>query len=216
LAVEFEMQVNQVIWVTRADGQDDWYVSNVQDCDNKNFCISIPTQGPNPLILHEGDAAKVLLISEVSRFEFQTLVTGRRYDNIPLYVLALPKEYKRIQLRDFVRIPIVLEMHYAELPEDGQAPVFIPCSCLDLSGGGMRLLLKKGYHTDTGLLLKFTLPFDKYVENVEAMGKVVRSSLINSVNLYHVGVEFIKISRRQQDLVVRFILSKLYGQNRLR
>jgi c-di-GMP-binding flagellar brake protein YcgR len=216
LTAEFEIQINQAILVTRADSNDDWYVSKVQDLDDNNFCISIPTQGSSPLILNNRDAVKVSLIFKGARFEFETLILGRRYDNIQLYVLALPKEYKRIQLRDFVRLPIVLEMYYAELPEDGQLPVFVGCSCLDLSGGGIRLLLKKGYQIGTRLLLKFPLPFRNHSVDLEAMGKVVRSSLIVNINLYHVSVTFENISCRQQDLIVRFVLTRLSEQNRLR
>lgn len=213
---EIEIQINQAIQVTRADGKDDWYVSSIQDLDNKNFCISIPTQGIRPLILHNGDAAKISLISETSRFEFETLVVGQRNDNIPLYILALPKEYKRIQLRDFVRISIMLEMNYAELPEDGKAPVFKRCYSHDLSGGGIGFFLKNNYTADTRLLLKFTLPFRNRKEIIEVMGRVVRSSLVERVKVYHIGVRFVEIGRTQQDLIAHFILTKLAEQNRLR
>lgn len=214
--IEFDIQINQAIRITRTGDKDDWYVSSVQDLDENNFYISIPTQGPNSLILHNGDAAKVSLISEGSRFEFETVMLGQHYDNIPLYVLALPKEYKRIQLRDFVRLPIVLEIHFCELTENEQLPVFSRCKCLDLSGGGCRLLLKKEYPLNTRLLLKFILPIRNRTEKIEVTGKVVRTSLVERINQYHVGVKFEKISRRLQDLIVYFILAKLSEQNRLR
>jgi hypothetical protein len=48
------------------------------------------------------------------------------------------------------------------------------------------------------------------------MGKVVRSWYIKDVKTYHIGVKFVKTGRRQENLLVCFVLSRLYGQNRLR
>jgi c-di-GMP-binding flagellar brake protein YcgR len=77
-------------------------------------------------------------------------------------------------------------------------------------------LSKKRYDAVIRLLLKFTLQFRNREEQIEVMGRVVRSSFIERVKRYHVGVRFMKISRTQQDLIVYFILTKLAEQNHLR
>lgn len=209
------LQINQNIRITRMEGKEDWYLSDIQDIGKHEICISIPTKGPNPLVLNSGDLVRVSLVSEMSRIEFETKVVGWRYDNIPLYTLALPKDYKRVQLRDYVRIPIVLQVDYADLPDPGQKPVFIKCNSLDLSGGGIRLLLQKEYPADTSLLLIITIPLQARQEELEVVGRVVRSWPDQNVKLYQTALQFIKISRKQQDLIIRFILLKMSEQRRL-
>jgi c-di-GMP-binding flagellar brake protein YcgR len=218
MAKKLDIQINQTIRVALigVEEDNDWYISDVQDLDNETFSISIPTRDTNPLKLYEGDTAKISFIHGQYRYEFETLVVGRRYDNIRLYVLALPKEYKRIQLRDFVRIPIVIEMYYAELPEDGQPPLFKSCDSLDLSAGGVRIFLENGYAAGTRLLLKFNLPIRTRPEKIEVMSKVVRSWQVKSVNRYHIGLKFVEISPEQQDLIDRFIMERFSQQGHLK
>jgi len=210
-----KLKINQNVLVTRAGGEDDWYATSVQDINDKEFCISIPTKESIPLILMSGEAVKVSFVHDNSRFEFEARVKGRRQDNVPLYVLTLPKEYKRVQMRGFVRVPVIMEVCYARVPEEGKQPVFNRGDTLDLSGGGMRLLIKEDYPVDTRLIIKFTLPLKTGPEEIEVVGRVVRSWSHEQTRLRQVAVEFVKIYRRQQDLVVRFILSKLSEQRRL-
>jgi len=215
LAEKKWLRINQNILVTRAGGEDDWYASSVQDINDREFCISMPAKESIPLILMSGEAVKISFIYDNSRFEFETRVKGRRHDNVPLYVLTLPKEYKKVQLRKFARVPVIMEVCYARIPEEGKQPVFNRGDCLDLSGGGIRLLIKEDYPVDTRLIIKFTLPFKTGPEEIEAVGRVVRTWSHEQVRLQHVAVEFVKIYRRQQDLIVRYILSKMSEQRRL-
>lgn len=212
---QHKIQINLKIRVNRK-GEKNWYASSVQDIDRNSFSISIPTLGASPLILKPGEQVNIAFVLEMSRFEFETKVIGRRYDNIPLYVMALPKRYVRVQLREFVRIPVILEVKYAVLPDDGKQPTFNICSSLDLSGGGMKLLLEEKYPESDKLILRFTLPFKTCAEEIEAVGRVVRVWRETESTLYQTAVKFERISRKQQDLIVRFILMKMSEQRRLR
>lgn len=220
MATEQKIKMNQSISISRAEGEEDWYNSSVQDLDDNSFCITIPLQGPNPLILDNGDRVKVNYVSDMSRFEFETKVVGWRSDNIPMYVLARPKDVKRIQLREFVRLNVLLEAECAEIPEEGKQPVFKKCSALDISGGGTRLLLKKEYPPGTELLLRFALPIKKsrgnVLEIIEITGRVARAWPNRDDGRYQTAIEFKGIGRRQQDLIVRFVLQKMAEQRRLK
>lgn len=209
------LQINQNIRVTRAGGEEKWFVSSVQDISDNDFSISIPTRGHNPLNLQRGDLVKISFITQASRIEFETEVTGWRYDNIPMYVLLLPKKMKRVQLREFVRISVIMDAYYAEVPEAGEKPVFSKCTSLDLSGGGMKLLLKKDYPVDTKLMIKFNIPLKNGVEEMEVTGSVIRTWPAENSNSHQVVIKFFKINRKQQDSIVRFVLTKMSEQRRL-
>jgi len=215
LVEEMVLKINQNILAARAGVEDIWYSSSIQDVADNEFCISVPTRGASPMVLKKGDLIKITLIAGVSRYEFEAKVTGLRHDNIPLYVLDPPKDYNRIQLREFVRLPIVLEINYAEEPSEGKEPVFSKGNSLDLSGGGIRLLSHKPFLENTILLLKITLPLKTGREFFEVRGRVARSWPDEDLGLFQVAVQFIEISRTLQDRIVRFIFMKMSEQRRL-
>lgn len=209
------LRVNLNIKVTRASGEEDWYSSSVQDVGPGTFYIAVPTQGPNPLVLGRGEKVRVTFVNEMSRYEFTTAVVGWRQDNIPLYELLIPGELRRIQLREFVRVPVMLDVEYAEDTGEGARPSYKKCTALDISGGGVRLLTKKEMPAGTRLFLRFTLPLKTGPEEMELKGKVVRSWSDPETRNHQCGVQFVGISRRQQDLIVRYVLFKLSEQRRL-
>lgn len=209
------IQINRKIRVNLLIDRENSYVSNIQDVKDQELLISIPTRGTKPLILNDGDLIKVSFISDLARYEFQTKVLGRRYDNIPMYALALPEVCRRIQLRKFARVPTVLEVMYAEVPDEGEKYEFIKCTSLDLSGGGSRLMLKKALPVGARLIVRMNIPTSDGPEHLELLGKVVRTLPDENLKYYHTAVQFIKISRRQQDLIVRYIFAKMSEQRRL-
>lgn len=209
------LRINTNIKVTRAAGEEDWYSSTVQDIGTGTLSIAVPTQGPNPLVLGRGEKVRVTFVNQMSRYEFTTTVVGWRHDNIPLYELLIPSELKRIQLREFVRVPVMMDVDYAVDAGEGERPSYKKCTALDISGGGMRLLTKKEIPAGTGLFLRFVLPLKTGPETMELKGKVVRSWSDPETKNYQCGVQFLGISRRQQDLIVRFVLFKLSEQRRL-
>jgi c-di-GMP-binding flagellar brake protein YcgR len=209
------IQINQKIQVDLLSSKENSYVSNIQDIKDRELIISIPTKGINPLALKNGDLIKVSFISDSTRYEFKTKVIGWRYDNIPMYALALPEFCKRIQLRKFVRIPTILEVMYAEVTDEGKCGEFVKSTSLDLSGGGIRLMLKKDLPADARLLLKINIPMKNGLECLELMGVVVRTLPDEHLKLFNAAVKFIDISRRQQDLIVRYTFGKMAEQRRL-
>lgn len=209
------LRINHNLKITRSGGEEEWYVSKVQDISDAGLCISVPVKGANPLVLGIGETVKITFIMEMSRYEFETRITRWRHDNILLYELAWPEKIRRIQLREFVRVSCIIEVEYAELPQEGRQPVFKPCDSLDLSGSGMRLLVQKEYPAGTRLMLKWVLPFPGFEEQIEVMGKVVRSRPDRNARKYLTGIQFEEISRRQQDLIVRYVLRRLSEQRRL-
>lgn len=210
------LKINQSIRLTLADGEEDWFATNIQNISQNEFYVAVPTRGANSVGLRKGEPVKVSFVFEGSKYEFKTRVTGRHFDNIPLYSLEIPGRFKRIQLREFVRILTFLEVFCAEFPEEGKEPFFIKGSSIDLSGGGIRLLLNKRYKEDTVLLIKFTIPFQYCPETVQMKGRVVRSCIDENTGLFQAAIEFQDISRKHQDFIVRYVFMKMSEQRRLK
>jgi len=208
MTVEQWIKINQSIRVSRDLEEPDWFDSNIQDVQKGKFYITIPYQKTNPLILDKGDQVIVNIVLQGARIEFKTILLGRQVDNIPLYVLSWPDDYNRVQDRKFVRLPVIMDIFYAEVPKEGESPQYIKSSAQDISGGGVRMLIKNMYEAGTVLLMKFDLLMGDKSEEIAVSGKVVRSGKISATAI-SAAVEFTNITNRQQDIIVRFILNKL-------
>gem|GEM_PF-1225849 len=209
------IRINQKIQVNLLSGKEDSYVSDVQYIKDQELIISIPTNGTTPLPLNNGDLIQVSFVSDSSRYVFETRVIGWRYDNT-MYALTLPEVCRRVQLRKFARVPTVLEVMYAEVPDEGKKYEFIKSTSLDLSGGGIRLMLKKDLPAGARLLVRINIPLKNRLECLEIKAKVVRTLPDEYLKLSHTAVQFIDISRKQQDLIVRYTFAKMSEQRRLR
>jgi len=216
VTVEQWIKINQKIRISRDEERGDWYDSSIQDVGEEKFYIVVPYQRAIPLILNKGDRVNVNIILKEARIEFSSTVLGRRVDNIPLFALSWPESYARVQQRKFVRLPVMLDVFYAEVPEGDKKPEFIRSCTLDVSGGGARLLVSKKYTENTDLLLKLLMPVDGRLEEIAVSGRVVRSCEADTGAAIHAAVEFIDITRKQQDMIVNFTLNEIARSRRLR
>ncbi len=208
------LKVGKKIRVSRIDTDEVWYDSTIQDVNEKNFFIDIPYQDNLPLVLQRGDQVRANLALENERLEFITTVVGFKLDNIPLFILSLPKNYNRIQNRKFYRLPIMIEIFYAELEEGSQQQEFHRSYTLDISGGGVRILVSKAYAKGTCLVIKIPLPCGDIVDEICVLGRVIRSGKIESSPASYAAIEFTDITRSQQDKIVKFIFNKLIAAKR--
>jgi c-di-GMP-binding flagellar brake protein YcgR len=199
------LQVGQKIQISR-ENKNSWYCSITQGVGKDSFDISIPYDQNVPLILSSGQLVTIKIIQPKEIFEFNSVVKGRKLDdNIPLFSLSLPESVKRVQRRNFLRIPHMLSILYAEKNED-QESEFIKTHTLDISGGGMRFVANKNYPPNTLMDLKLQIPLGDIIEEIATPGKVVRTTSTESKS-FHVAMEFVKIKVRDQDFLVRYILS---------
>ncbi|KJS17888.1 MAG: hypothetical protein VR69_03005 [Peptococcaceae bacterium BRH_c4b] len=184
------------------------YISTIEDFNNQTIYISLPLYQQVPLVLHRGNKIKVQLISPDHLLEFESTVTSLAQDNIVLIGISYPNHIKRVQLRKHVRLEILLKAQYAHEPEPGQEPVFKTVDAVNISAGGIRLATREHIEHGTKLQVKFKLPIMKKDIEFNLSSVVKRTALIElrgRNNLYHVGVEFLDITRRESDQIVQYI-----------
>lgn len=213
--IEQWVKVNQKIKVSRLYAED-WYDSIIQDVDGKKVIhIGLPYQNSNPLILHRGDPVKINIAARNEKIEFNSTVLGNHIDRIPLFALSFPESYARVQQRRFVRLPIMMDIYYAEKTEGREKPEFLRSYTLDISGGGVKMLVIKIYPKETNLLLKFNLPEGDKTEEFTVLGRVVRSRKVDHSFASYAAIEFSNITKNQQDRLVRFIFEKMSSTKRM-
>ncbi len=197
-------------------GEEDWYTSKIQDLDQRYLFVDTPYLQNIPLILQSGEQVNGRAFLDSGKFEFQTRYLEKRYDNIPLLTLSMPQEYKHYQMRKFARLPIMIDVYFAEQQHVSKGkPLFMKATSLDLSGNGMRIATKKSYDCGALLLIKFDLSTRNLNFKVSVTGRVVRVASPDQNQTFHVAVQFNDITRHQEDLIMRFIFHKTTERKRL-
>jgi len=209
--------MTQKIQVSR-DGKT-WFNSSIQDLRPETFSITTPYLKERPLMVFRGDPVEVRFFKGDCSYQFETTVTGEAKDNIRLLRLAYPEQITRIQQRMHVRLPVALDVNYVPVKRDVGAKEslgFTRASSIDISGGGMKLAVRQPVGEKELLLLKFHLPLKNKPESLELAARVIRCTLIDmKTKIYHLGLKYENINRRQQDIIVRFIFEKMALQKRL-
>ncbi|WP_003544042.1 flagellar brake protein [Desulfotomaculum nigrificans] len=214
MAVE-KLKVGQKIFISLLN-ENEQYLSSVHDMDDRVIYIPVPFAQNRPLVLSRGDKVNVKYMGEQCAYTFVAKAIGRKVEDqkLPMYILTQPGEsdITRVQLRQFVRVPVSLDVNYALPPANNEPPTFEKGFTVDLSAGGMKLATKQSIRPGTTILVCFTIKArkQKQPEELKLLGKVIRSELVDpELNTYHSGIQFIDITRQQQDLIMAFLFERM-------
>jgi c-di-GMP-binding flagellar brake protein YcgR len=123
---------------------------------------------------------------------------------IPLWVMAMPVEIRRDQLRNFVRLPIHVDVTIVLLAEGNEGE---PISTItqNISGSGVGVVLKEPLPLRSKV--KVVLPLDYDV--VEAEGEVVRVVAPEpNYDKQAIGINFTNIKESSRKIIIRYIFRK--------
>ncbi|GAB6158009.1 PilZ domain-containing protein [Desulfotomaculum varum] len=209
-----KLRIGQKITVIPTD-QNENYFSTVYDIDDRGIYVPIPFAGNHPLVLSQGQRVHVKYMGEDSSYMFVTEAIGRKIeqDKLPMYIFKHPAEgaVQRIQMREFVRVPAMLEVQYLPLPEKDRGTVK-KAYTVDISGGGMKIAVKEPVPQGSTLLVCFSLYIKakKKQQEFRLQAAAVRCKLVDEeARVYHVGLKFLDITRAQQDLIMAFVFERM-------
>ncbi|WP_238457704.1 flagellar brake protein [Desulforamulus ferrireducens] len=192
------------------------FISSVYDMDGKGIYVPIPYNNNHPLVLSHGEKVRIKYMGEGSVYLFVTEAIGRKaeQDKLPLYVFKHPRpeDITRIQMREFARVPVLMDIFFAPPPAKNEEPVFQKAYSVDLSGGGIKIALKEPVKTGTILLVKFDLYIraKKRQEEFRLLAKTVRCQLADDeAKVYHASLQFLDIRPAQQDLLMAFVFERM-------
>jgi c-di-GMP-binding flagellar brake protein YcgR len=211
------LELNQALRILPEEAKwENWCVTTIQDISEISFFIAIPVRKTIPMMLREGDRVQVQIPGPTGIILFSTKVVGWRRDAIPLIALALPKQIERIERRSFVRLSLLMEASLAEQPEEGKEPVWIRGQMLDLSGGGLRIAVRKNLKKGARVVVTFSLPIGSSKEQIQSLGEIMRVQETGQAGVVQVGVQFLDLPTKFQDSIIRFIFEKLKEAGRMR
>lgn len=150
--------------------------------------------------LAEGTVVEITFWDEISAYSFDAKIIQRIAVPVPLFVLELPDEVRRVQRRNYVRVPAFFPVTYSIVNRQGLSDVK-KADMLDLSGGGMRFRTKEAVEYNEILYVYLRLPTGE----LQTPARVRRVEKTDDEKAYIVSVEFYEISERERDKIIRCV-----------
>lgn len=204
------LKPRQKIYVYKKDSKDQ-FSSIIESIINDEIIIALPLSNSAPLHAKAGDILTVRLPADAHCHEFATIVKGLKIDNVPLYVLSYPSQIKRIQLRQHVRLDVLLDVQYCLLPKPDENQQHIKATTLNISAGGMKISIPEKLPEGSIIVVRFDLTVKGASYKFALESRIVRVQPVDhkKTEIYHVGLQFINATNFQKDLIYQFIFGKM-------
>ncbi|MPQ32515.1 hypothetical protein E4V42_13850 [Clostridium estertheticum] len=191
-----------------------YFNSNVQDVTEDYIAISIPTNSGEYLPLSNGSIIDVIYYEEENIYKFSSSVVGRKFENIPILLLAKPEEIKKIQRRRYVRVPLIKAAKYINLRDEPKVNLstidnskYLKAVLVDLSGGGMRVKVSEEIKDNDFLLVALTVN----EEEVLIVGQTKRI-MKDADGRFICGLSFEFLDNATREQLIRYIFQLMRNQ----
>jgi len=197
--------------------QNEYYKSIVQDSRESTFVINIPMKGNAYLPISKGEKVEVYYYDKDDIYKFESTVISRENKGLPVLIMRNPKEYKKIQRRKDVRIPVTSYVRYMSIDRDYKLRRLDSATingmkktiALDISGGGLRF---KSNENLINKLLLVQINLDEL--DIMAKGQIVRSIYDETERVYDCGLSFTEIGTQEREKLISYIFKLMRQQIR--
>lgn len=193
------------------------------DFDDDSFLLGPLQKRTVEVTLKQNDTVTIVYPSADALYEFDAQVgrVHRLDDGTLQYSFLIPRKGKRVQRRDFYRLPNGMEARYrlvvdtmvgkslSLIPQEKWMPCFID----DISGGGMSIYMDTYMPLNSFIQVEFAISLrnepDVYCELI----KIVRSKLVRNQEgsggyAYCYGGFFFSIGDEARNDIIRYILKR--------
>jgi len=190
------------------------YLSRVEEIGEQDIKIAIPVEKGSIVPLRLKTPVTVTVQGKDAVYSADTFIVGRLLTPIPILVLLKPKEFRRIQRRDYVRVEANLPVTI-ELSKNEEEQVVILSRTCNISGGGMMLSLdldsleETEFSVDAVLDLNIEIP--ELEQPIKAIGRIVRceeKKSPNSGNELCLGLKFTLIEEKDRDQIISYVFKR--------
>lgn len=176
------------------------YRTRIEEVGERLLSVGVPFEHGELVPLREGTKVKVTFCDETAVYSFEGKIMQRIAIPVPILVLELPDTVKKVQRRNFVRVPASFPVTFRMVTREGLSDLY-KAMMLDLSGGGMRFSTKEHVENRALLYAQLTLPNGE----IQTPVRVSRVINIEDTKRYSVSVEFYEISERERDKIIRCV-----------
>lgn len=209
--VDLLPKINQLIYIS-LDDEDYSYKSRVAELSKKILEVEMPIDinTGRVKVIPEGSYIKVwYTTNEQGHFTFETKVLGSKTEQVPLLLIEQPKYIKRLQRRDYLRIPASVEVAFKVR---GKKDDWQVVRTIDISGGGLQFVLPfpKEIYITQELEGWIVLPFNNgNIEHIKFQGTVVRVMQPHEdVKANWVSIKINQLKENMREKIIRFCYEK--------
>lgn len=200
-------------------GQGLYYRSAVQEIAADHIVIAMPMRQRQQLHLARDSIWDFRLALRGSLCYFRSRCLGqRREGELILFLIAWPREVKRVQRRRHFRSPCSFDAHYWVLAKPGEVPLERPAEQLgepetavivDISGGGLQFVASAQLPIGAALLMALYLESRDTKEILYVKGKIIWLGLNRQegVPRYRHALEYAGIPESLREKIVGFIFT---------
>ena len=180
--------------------------SRVEDISGDRLMVAMPVNEKGvPILPLPGENMVCRIAGTGCYYKFNAVYLDKGKAPIPVWFVRKPEFVEKVQNREFVRISVDYPVILRPLDENGAMGGMIFTKAVDISGGGLAVMNK----TMLPLGSKAVLELDNIpgVGMLRITGRVVRCVKVNAAgdNVFHVGFQFLDLSRQHQNRLVKFI-----------
>lgn len=197
-----ELKVNQNIELEVTKGAyKGTYSSKIAEINDDNIKIMLPYAHGELVPLRPNVKMDVYFTGERAAYRFRTKILKREKEKIPLLVITTPGEFERIQRREYFRLEVVRGIEYCPVDDEFEPTgEFVESNTIDISGGGVKLVLKSEVEENEFLEMYIDIP---EIEDLPITGEVVH--IYGQGEDKSAGVEFIDINSRVRDVIIGWL-----------
>lgn len=182
------------------------YQSRIEDISSSSMTIAMPMSKGYPVYLNRGGYFYGKVIVNGLVYKFKSTLIEKRVHPLPIWIVSLPTEIKKIQQRSFVRIDSMLPIRFRTFGSTQDDTPLVSVMTKDISGGGLRFIYKYSLKLGTRLQLLIDIP-DSGV--VETLGEVMRvDKLDDERDIYGIGIKFLNMPESLRSKIIKFIFKK--------
>ena len=180
--------------------------SRVEDISGDRLMVAMPVNEKGvPILPLPGENMVCRIAGTGCYYKFNAVYLDKGKAPIPVWFVRKPEFVEKVQNREFVRISVDYPVILRPLDENGAMGGMIFTKAVDISGGGLAVMNK----TMLPLGSKAVLELDNIpgVGMMRITGRVVRCVKVDAAgdNVFHVGFQFLDLSRQHQNRLVKFI-----------
>ncbi|MFP4687567.1 MAG: flagellar brake protein [bacterium] len=182
------------------------YVTFLEEPKDNELVVQVPVVDELYLPLGKGQDVNVNYSKLSARYEFDSCVKKRDDGGMaPLIYLKRPVRVKRIQMRDYLRVPCSIEAHMEILGElsDSSLPRRVNGKIVDISGGGLKF--ETNIPVPASVLVDIYFELDLVSKQISPIhGKIIRRLEDKIRKKYFLIVEFAGITIEQRNSIIQF------------
>ena len=180
------------------------YQSRISDKKEDKLYVLIPYNDGKLVPIGTGVEVEVLIAHDSAAYKFKSRVINRIKEPIPQLIIEAPdnEDFIKIQRRKYFRLEVKRKVFYRRVNKDWEPKEeeFIESSTIDISGGGIKMVLNEDLPNNIFIELMLDIPA---IEGVKIVSKTVRKYELPDGKA--IGVEFLDINPRSRDALMGWL-----------